>query len=66
MQKNPQKSAPEAVSKSLTDIAHPPAVTQGASFDASFDTAGTLSELKKLQDTTKFDKARFSFRLYKR
>jgi hypothetical protein len=33
---------------------------------ASFDDTQSLSGLRKLQDSTKFDKARFSFRLYKR
>ncbi len=62
MQKNPQKSGIEAPKTPQTETTHPHPVTQGASFDHT----GTLSELKKLQDTTKFDKARFSFRLYKR
>ena len=38
---------------------------KGASFDAS-DPQQVLSDLKKLQDHSKYDKARFSFRLYKR
>lgn len=33
---------------------------------ASFDDINSLSNLRKLQDSTKFDKARFSFRLYRR
>ena len=33
---------------------------------ASFDTTESLSGMKKLQDPTKYEKARFSFRLYKR
>lgn len=37
-------------------------ITNGASFDDS----QTFSGLRKLQDSSKFDKARFSFRLYKR
>ena len=32
---------------------------------SAFDTA-PLSQLRKLQDSSKFDKARFSFKLYKR
>jgi hypothetical protein len=38
----------------------------GASFDASHDDSYAFSSLRKLQDSTKFDKARFSFRLYRR
>ncbi|MCE3234328.1 MAG: hypothetical protein K0Q50_508 [Vampirovibrio sp.] len=33
---------------------------------AMFDAQSALSDMKKLQDPAKFDKARFSFRLYKK
>lgn len=49
----------------ITGIAH-----HGATFDTFRDSANdsvnALSDLKKLQDPAKFNKARFSFRLYKR
>jgi hypothetical protein len=35
---------------------------KGATFDDSYN----FSAMRKLQDASKFDKARFSFRLYKR
>ena len=41
--------------------------SKNAQTGATFDSTGTtLSDLKKLQDPVMFNKARFSFRLYKR
>jgi hypothetical protein len=37
-----------------------------ATFDETSVTEPSLGDLKKLQDPTKFGKARFSFKLYKR
>lgn len=44
----------------------PPIAHNGATFDSFNDSTNALSDLKKLQDPAKFNKARFSFRLYKR
>lgn len=38
----------------------------GAMFDSSTETTVSLSNLRKLQDASKFHKARFGFRLYPR
>ena len=39
---------------------------KGAQFDEIASKGNTLSDLKKMQDPDKFNKARFRFRLYKK
>ena len=54
-----QLSSPDGETVSIRRI-------NGATFDDSTDASASLSDLRKLQDASKFHKARFSFRLYQR
>jgi len=57
---------PEHSTAHPADANVPAKNTNGAMFDVSRDDSYNFSGLRKLQDASKFDKARFSFRLYKR
>ncbi len=61
------ESIQPSASTSSSGQAPIPQQPKNAQAGATFDSAGTtLSDLKKLQDPAMFNKARFSFRLYKR
>lgn len=55
-------SSPESKSTAFSESVASNRTTNGASFDDSY----SFCNMRKLQDASKFDKARFSFRLYKR
>lgn len=63
-------TSPVTGSTSKTTQAKQKKVTEAASGmgqqGASFDTSSSLSGLKRLQDASMFEKARFRFRLYRK
>jgi hypothetical protein len=65
-EKHPLSATPHIEEKSAAKLSpETPRTLNGASFDTT-NSNQALSDLRKLQDPSKYDKARFSFRLYKR
>jgi hypothetical protein len=62
---HPLKSSHPQEISAANPASEAPRHLNGASFDSN-GAGQNLSDLRKLQDPSKYDKARFSFRLYKR